>query len=107
MSSWLEKLLSPATAKKSAGTKPKTNLPAKMSNTTLPSTILTNLNKLELTKGLPPAAIIYGSASGAFFAFALILFITGHWADGLITLLPTACFMGFAHHIAKHTHPKR
>ena len=57
---------------------------------------LTNFRKLELTKGLPPATIVYGSASGVLFALSLYFLVTGHWVNGLLTMLPAACFLGYA-----------
>ncbi len=60
------------------------------------------LRKLELTKGLPPATIIYGAASGMLFAIAFCFLITGHWLNGTLVLLPAGCFLGFAIHLLKH-----
>lgn len=102
MSNWLQKFITPEDRQAA-----KRNLPAKMSDAKPPATVMTTLRNLELTKGLPPASIVYGSASGAFIAFALYLFIGRHWLDGFLTLLPAACFIGFAIHLMKHGQPRR
>jgi hypothetical protein len=78
-----------------------------MSDAKTPAPIVASLRNLELTKGLPPASIVYGSAAGAFIAFALYLFFGRHWLDGFLTLLPAACFIGFAVHLMKHGQPRR
>jgi hypothetical protein len=83
------------------------NLPAKASSAKPPVPVMTALRNLELTKGLPPASIVYGSAAGAFTAFSLYLFVERHWVEGFLTLLPGAIFLGFAVHIMNHTHPPR
>ena len=91
----------------SGSAKSKSNLPVKLSDVQLPTTLLANIKKLELTKGMPPATIIYGTAAGAFLAFAIVLFFGRHWMDGLLTLLPAGVFLGFASHIMKHHDPRR
>ena len=94
MSNWLEKVLPGKTGS--------SNLPAKAAL----SSSLDTIRKLELTKGLPPATIVYGIAAGAFFAFALYLLVHGHWLDGFLTMLPGGCFVGFAVHLLKHSQMK-
>lgn len=80
-------------------------VPAKLQQTS--SQALSTLRKMELTKGLPPATIVYGTAAGAFVTFALFLLLSGHWVEGLLTLLPAGCFVGFAVHFLKHAAPPR
>lgn len=87
--------------------KTQNTLPIKLSDLPPPSTILNHLQKLEITKGMPPAAIIYGAAGGAFFAFGLILFINRHWGDGFLTLLPAGIFTALAALFMKHQPPRR
>jgi len=80
------------------------SLPAKIRRG-LPAAV-NAVRQLELTKGLPPATIVYGVAAGAFFSFALYLLVHMHWIDGLLTMLPAACFAGFAVHILKYAEPR-
>lgn len=72
----------------------KSTLPAKLLSGS--QSAVENFRKLELTKGLPPATIVYGCASGVLFALALYFLVTGHWVNGLLTILPAACFLGYA-----------
>lgn len=95
MKKWLQKIINPSTALAL-----KRNLPAKTQSGKPP--VLTTLRNLELTKGLPPATIVYGVAAGALFAFAFYLLATGAWVNGLLTMLPAGCFLGFAVHLLKH-----
>jgi hypothetical protein len=95
MSNWLQKILPPAAAPAA-----KPNLAAKLQKAYLP--VLAKLRKMELTKGLPPAAIVYGMAAGALFALALYFLFDGLWVNGLLTLLPAACFLAYAMHFIKH-----
>lgn len=101
MSNWLQKFLSPPSAPKT-----KSNLPAEASQAKPPSTIVKNTPH-DPAGNLPPAAIVYGVAAGAFFAFAIYLMIAGHWVDGALTLLPAAGFVGFAMHMIKDAQPRR
>jgi hypothetical protein len=100
MSNWLQKITrkQPAhLAKRNVSTHVKRGVPS----------VQVAWRKLELTKGLPNASIVYGAAAGAFFVFAIYLLFRKHWLDGLLTLLPAACFLGFAMHILKYGQPKR
>jgi hypothetical protein len=99
MSNWLQKFIAPSAIRK--------NVPARVAGAKPPVPVLSALRNLELTKGLPPATIVYGSAAGAFFAFALYLLVGGYWIDGALTMLPAACFVGFAVHLMKHGQPRR
>ena len=92
MSNWLQKFVAPPATK--------SGLPVKQVLGSVP--VLTTLRNLELTKGLPPASIVYGTAAGAFVAFALYLMVERYWVEGLLTLLPAGCFVGFAVHLLKH-----
>jgi hypothetical protein len=95
MKNWLQKSVSPP-----AKTAQKSNVPAKVRPVL--SSALTTLGKLELTKGLPPATIVYGVAAGALFALAFYFLARGFWVNGLLTMLPAGCFLGFAVHLLKH-----
>jgi hypothetical protein len=95
MSNWLHKILPSDTTDIA-----KRNLPARLQKASLP--VLAKLREMELTKGLPPAAIIYGMAAGALFALALYFLFAGLWVNGLLTLLPAGCFLAYAMHFIKH-----
>ena len=84
MNNWLQKFIAPQATKQ--------NLPVKTSGAKPPVPLTTTLRNLELTKGLPPASIVYGSAAGAFIAFSFYLFVGRHWVDGLLTLLPAVLY---------------
>jgi hypothetical protein len=96
MSNWLQKIVPSLPAKQEI----RRNLPAKLQQGS--RSMLATLRKLEMTKGLPPATIVYGGAAGSLFAIAFYFLVTGAWVNGLLTLLPAACFLGFAMHLLKH-----
>lgn len=87
-----------------AKTTNKSTLPVAASQTRLPAK--NHPHRQKLTHGIPPAALVYGGASGAFFTFSFLLFSNRHWVDGIITLLPAGAFLGFAVHIVRHGQPK-
>jgi len=97
MKKWLDKIIPAAPA-----VAPKRNLPVKTAAQPARVPVVANLKNLELTKGLPPATVVYGMAAGALFALALYFMFSGHWLNGFLTMLPAGCFLGFAVHLMKH-----
>lgn len=86
--------------------------PEQTRNKLTPTTIRVGGNiikkpELQASQRLPPAAIVYGVAAGAFFAFSLFLLVGHHWIDGLLTMVPGGLFTAFAVHLVRYSEPRR
>jgi hypothetical protein len=78
-------------------TKPDARLPVKTASTALPPM----LPSAVAANGLPAPSVIYGIAASILFVIAIYFLFTGLWFTGFLTLLPAACFLGFALHFLK------